>query len=390
MDNITHTLIGASFARALPKRFQKPSIYWAAVIGNNLPDSDFIYSLLPGNKSIDYLIHHRGYTHTFLAAIPLGLLTAWIARRIGKEKGWDPRLIGIAILSAFMHIGADFMNNYGVHPFTPFWNQWIYGDAFFIVEPLLWFSLIPFVAQCATRVWARRVWWSLFIFMLGLIWLSPQALKVTAVFGSLYGLLIYGLQHWTQSRWVALGSFTSLIALFFGLSHWVKSEIKRDWITSVQGREQMTDIDAVPSPANPICWRSWVNSQDQKHYISRAAVVSLLPGFLPPEKCPMAQDFAQTATVTLPLLPSKPHLLWWKQYDIPIEQFEMIRKESCTFRRLLTFTRYPYLKIKSANEWIAGDLRFDREEGLGFSELMIQVPDQCTRGEPWMPPFYRN
>ena len=390
MDNVTHTLIGVTFARALPKRFQRPSIYWASVIGNNLPDSDFIYRLFPQSTGLDYLIHHRGYTHTFLAALPLGLLTALIAKKLGREKSWDPWLIVIAVIASCMHIGADFLNNYGVHPFSPFWNHWFYGDAFFIVEPMLWFAMIPFAAQCANRTWSRRTWWVFFVFMLTLIWFSPQSSPVTAWIGSAFALIIYGVQHFTRSRCVPVTSIALILATFFTSSHWVKNKVQHAWHESVQGKERLSDLDSVPLPGNPICWRSWINSQDEKHYISRAAVVSLWPSFIHAEKCPMVQTYAQTAPVTLPLLPSDVSLLWAKQYDITIDQFESLRKESCTLRRLLTFVRSPFIKVIDPQRMIAGDLRYDREEGLGFTEVEIQLPDTCDKGEPWLPPFYRK
>lgn len=152
MDNITHTLIGAGLARALPAKYQRPEIYWACVIGNNIPDADFLMKLWPSTTALEYLVHHRGYTHTFLLTPVLGLCTAAIARKIAGTI-WSRALIFFAILSGFLHIAADAMNNYGVHPLTPFSNRWFYGDAVFIVEPLIWFSLIPWIDADSDFPW---------------------------------------------------------------------------------------------------------------------------------------------------------------------------------------------------------------------------------------------
>ena len=31
-----------------------------------------------------------------------------------------------------LHLGMDFLNSYGVHPFWPIQNRWVYGDSVFI------------------------------------------------------------------------------------------------------------------------------------------------------------------------------------------------------------------------------------------------------------------
>ena len=46
-------------------------------------------------------------------------------------------------MTPLLHIGMDFTNNYGVHPFWPLSNRWFYGDAVFIAEPLLWAACAP-------------------------------------------------------------------------------------------------------------------------------------------------------------------------------------------------------------------------------------------------------
>ena len=106
MDNLTHTLIGATTAKALPARWRKNSTFWALVIGNNLPDCDFIYSLLPGISGLDYLVHHRGYTHSFFSIFALALPGAWLASKLGRT-GFDRQIYLFTLLGCFMHIGAD-------------------------------------------------------------------------------------------------------------------------------------------------------------------------------------------------------------------------------------------------------------------------------------------
>ena len=82
MDNLTHALIGIIAAEtAIAWRSQKHKdisfrlrryLWFASAAANNIPDVDFIYSNISGPE-LGYLLHHRGYTHTFLAAPILGL-----------------------------------------------------------------------------------------------------------------------------------------------------------------------------------------------------------------------------------------------------------------------------------------------------------------------------
>ena len=127
------------------------------VVGSNLPDADFLYSALTGSK-LDYLLQHRGYTHTVLgavafAALALGCLALWLRSRHIPWSSSDARyLFAMALLAPLLHIGLDFTNSYGVHPFWPVRNDWFYGDAVFIVEPLLWVAATPFLFTLRSTV----------------------------------------------------------------------------------------------------------------------------------------------------------------------------------------------------------------------------------------------
>jgi hypothetical protein len=52
-------------------------------------------------------------------------------------------MLWLALAGTLSHIALDFTNSYGVHPFWPLYNGWVYGDAVFIVEPWLWVLGIP-------------------------------------------------------------------------------------------------------------------------------------------------------------------------------------------------------------------------------------------------------
>lgn len=393
MDNVTHTLIGVGLARVLPERLQRPAFYWAAVIGNNLPDSDVLQKLWPGTDGFDYLVHHRGYTHSFLAAIPLGLLTAWIAKKIGREKTWDPALVGVGLLACFMHVGADFLNNYGVHPFTPFSNRWYYGDSMFILEPLLWLSLLPLAVQTAQRRWAKILWCTVAAALLVLVWTSPLLLKRIMVSTTLFAALVAGLQYWLKSRIVGVGAFALVLTVFISAGARTQHEVEQAWEQNRNEGEVLLDIDAAPSPGNPFCWRSYVASTDGDRYVTRLAVTSLWPKKIPIEKCLSERDRGKTADLR-PLSEQKPtrEVRFAGQVTIARTEFEQVRSESCTFRRLLAFARFPFIARQDDGSLIVGDLRYDHNRDLGFTEAHIRLPDECPGGfeSPWEPPFLRG
>src|SRR5262245_47197627 len=135
MDNVTHTLVGALVGeaaarlgpRALPLERRRWLLVPTLAIGSNLPDIDLVYTTLVRGK-LDYLLHHRGYTHTVLGALALSLLLLliyeWRWRRRNHEPAVVERvvLIGAALFGPLLHIGMDAANSYGVHPYWPFDN----------------------------------------------------------------------------------------------------------------------------------------------------------------------------------------------------------------------------------------------------------------------------
>src|SRR5690606_20591590 len=138
-------------------------VYWlVSILGNNLPDLDILYAGLTLNGRLGYLLHHRGHTHTLLIGLLQGAIIGavaqyWLKRNVKNLSSWDEKAIWfLSLLSPVIHLGMDSLNNYGVHPFWPFWNGWMYGDSVFIIEPLLWLALFPVVYFVTTN---RRWRW---------------------------------------------------------------------------------------------------------------------------------------------------------------------------------------------------------------------------------------
>jgi inner membrane protein len=146
MDPITHTLFGASLAAAgLRRRSARATA--TLLIGANLPDIDVV--VIPFGMNLEL---RRGWTHGALsmAVLPLllwALVLAWGRwRRPGADAERGPplrprALLAIAVLAVWSHPVLDLLNTYGVRLLMPFSDQWVYGDALFIVDPWIWLAL---------------------------------------------------------------------------------------------------------------------------------------------------------------------------------------------------------------------------------------------------------
>jgi len=90
-------------------------------VANNLPDLDVLYTWGRHDR-LDYMLHHRGYTHTLLLAPVQALL--WIALlrwwwRKESDVPWRA-VAALCFLGPLLHLYRRTpWNSYGVHPFGP-------------------------------------------------------------------------------------------------------------------------------------------------------------------------------------------------------------------------------------------------------------------------------
>jgi membrane-bound metal-dependent hydrolase YbcI (DUF457 family) len=135
MFNSTHTLVGLAMVRTGFDRWSRHAT-WTAVLASNLPDIDILAGLygMPA-----YLEHHRGITHS-IVGIPL--LSLALAGAMYRFTGNVLKTFVIAALAMSTHLALDYLNTYGVRPFLPFNEAWYYGDALFIIDPILDLTLI--------------------------------------------------------------------------------------------------------------------------------------------------------------------------------------------------------------------------------------------------------
>jgi inner membrane protein len=168
MDPITHTLAGATMARAGLDR-RTPLATATLLLGANAPDIDIVTGFLHEEHAT--LACRRGWTHgpLAMAALPFvvaGLVLAWdrwVRRR--RNPNATPVSPGavmlVSALGVFSHPALDWLNTYGIRLLMPFSEHWFRGDTLFIIDPWLWLVLTAglLIARRA-RPDATRVQWA--------------------------------------------------------------------------------------------------------------------------------------------------------------------------------------------------------------------------------------
>lgn len=405
MDNITHTLIGAMIgdvadrsvpadAAGLPARTRRTLGVGLMIVGSNLPDADFLYSAVTGSK-LDYLLQHRGHTHTIVGALLLaaavaGCLAGWLKHRRIPWSGRDARyLFAIALLAPLLHIGLDFTNSYGVHPFWPVRNDWFYGDAVFIVEPLLWATATPLLFTLHTR--SARVLVALAL-AAGIALSFASGLVPAALAGALTALVVVlaGIAATSSPR----RALAAGVLAWFGVTSlfFVSGAVAT---TRLEGLlavafPQATTIDNVltPMPVNPVCREVLAVQTEGSRYLVRKATLSLLPGWLPAGDCPQrVMGSASTAPLTAVPAASTAELHWHGEFAMERDRIGDLARQFCAARAMFQFARVPWAMPTGSN-WIIGDLRYDREPELGLAEIETgPTEDPCPRRiPPWIPP----
>lgn len=383
MDNVTHALIGVLLARAaLPWVGSLRGAVWAGVLASNLPDVDLALTPLFDDAKLGYLVHHRGHTHTLAVALPLSLAVAALARRLDPSAR-PAGLVGLSLVGAALHLGADAWNNYGVHPFWPLDSRWRYGDSVFIVEPWLWAALLPLARGLATWRVARWGLDGLGWLMFGLVgWLAGPVLAAA------FGALVLGLRAAPRAQLAAAGAIPTLV---IGASVLASRAVEADLrarVEAVHAGERVLDVALTPAPARPWCWSGWVASTDGETYRARAVLRSLLPPLDGPGACdPLGAPSSGSAPLSPPDLPSDGEVEWRARFEAPAGELRALASSECRVDAQLRFLRIPYWQ-QDGETLVVGDLRYDNEPGLGFAEIetrRTQPPD--TRGCAGLPPW---
>ncbi len=162
MDPVTHAASGAVAMLALPHR---PATRWAvplAALAAAAPDVDVLLAHTP----LQFLLLHRGLTHSLFFAPVLGLALTLLARPLWKTATpghWRPAPVWLFMTCmVLLHIWLDCITTYGTMIFVPFSHLRVRLNAVFIIDLLLTLPLL-----LALWRWRDR-WWRM---LLALVWL---------------------------------------------------------------------------------------------------------------------------------------------------------------------------------------------------------------------------
>lgn len=411
MDNLTHTLAGMLLAEvtvqvrsrreARPSASFRTAAYVASVFANNAPDLDFVYARIT-DPPLGYLLHHRGHSHTAPIAVAISVMTVavvlFVARRRGT--GWsradDRGIIALALLGPLVHIAMDFSNNYGVHPFWPVYDGWIYGDAVFIVEPFFWAVVIPVLAFAAKSRATRFLLVTVLALGLLLCWalaLFPKAelRLVPTAMATLVTLVALGVTaaSWKSTPRVRVGGGVvgcwTVAGVFFVASSAASNSVRG---SPLLVGTVIHDVVITPMPANPLCTTVLVVGTQGGDYVVRRATVATVPLLLPSDRCPTAADGNPTAPRSIIREPPTPAVMWKDEFRAPEGELVQLDRDNCQAAAFLRFARVPYWTTPAEGHLILGDLRFDRNPGLDFSDVRIEArPVTCPKAIPgWRPP----
>jgi inner membrane protein len=316
MDNITHSVVGLGVGAlidrslapepdAASERVRQRMLLTVCCLASNFPDLDLVLVKLI-EAPLGYLLHHRGHTHTLVAAlgeVALLLALVWLlwpnARRLLHASRHARRGALLAACAGLvLHLAMDGMNVYGVHPFWPFDNNWYYGDLVFIVEPVFW---IAFGMPLAAIVPRRDLRWLLPGLMV--LVLAACTLAGFLQWGSLATLLAVGLalawlarhgheRHGARGR-LALAAGLAVCVGFVGVQGLALGKARAIVERAIHERdpgERLLDTALSAYPANPLCWAfvTVERSDTTGSYRMRRGLLSVAPGIDPVASCPAA------------------------------------------------------------------------------------------------------
>jgi inner membrane protein len=154
VDTLTHALSGALLARATAPKHAAPRAIprrmAAGFFACAAPDLDFVVSFA---GPMDYLLHHRGVTHSILLLPLWAFVVAWVLAKVLRAPGGWRELYGVSALGIGAHIAGDVITSFGTIVFAPL-SLWRAGiGTTFIID--LWFTGVILAGLVASSVVRR-------------------------------------------------------------------------------------------------------------------------------------------------------------------------------------------------------------------------------------------
>ncbi|MFN2531242.1 MAG: metal-dependent hydrolase [Pyrinomonadaceae bacterium] len=275
MDNLTHSLVGLTAAKAGLEKLS-PGATAVCLLAANAPDADIVV-LLFGDRWA-FLQHHRGLSHSIIGTACLALILPLVFYLFDKTIAYMRsrpatvklrQLLIVSIVVSATHPLLDWTNNYGIQLLLPWSSRWFYGDLVFIVDPLIWilFGGAAFLLTSPSRV--QQISWAVLAVVISLlVFLGPtrrgglshphvlQAIWIVAV-GCLLALFAFRVGSrlgptLARAAFVVLGGYLGFLAVLHGVAI-NESREHAAQIARING-EQVSRIVAMPTLANPLRW----------------------------------------------------------------------------------------------------------------------------------------
>lgn len=356
MDPVTHTLVGASMAETRLGRlsaFAAPTL----ILGANAPDLDAVAMLIDRDLSLGF---RRGWTHGILAlaVLPI-LLTGLIClldRAVARWRGTAPRarpgrLLLLAYIAVISHPLLDWLNTYGVRFLMPFDGRWFYGDALFIMDPLVWLLVAAAAVAAHSRTAAGVAGWlalglamTLLMALLGtvpagmwLLWFAGVAAIVAARARGISPPRIPRLAT------VALLTMAAYMLAMHGGSR-LAARQAADWLAERGSTYEA--IMAGPLPARPFTRDIVVADADHYHFIE------------------LNWLRAERFRVSSPAL---------ERIEGPIVEAALTAPHAQGIRRWLRFPLYTVEELPDGYRVTIRDVRYTRRRGPAFPNSVVEL-----------------
>jgi hypothetical protein len=215
-----------------------------------------------------------------------------------------------------------------------------------------------------------------------LVWIFPtfgttHSFALTAFFVLSALIQLRWVRPLALRRAVVVSFFALVLGVFFVGGARAREILRTEWLKATTGREVFVDLASNSTPGHPWCWTLWLATRNADAFYFRAAEVSLWPSLIPAASCDALSPQERTAELRRVDFPSDTQTKWELEARFPLVEWRMLRDRSCTFRRLLSFARFPFAKTESDGSVIAGDHRYDRQKELGFTEFRIAKDENC-------------
>ena len=373
MDNLTHSLVGLTAAKAGLERLS-PGATVLCLLAANSPDVDVV--IIPFGDRWTFLQHHRGITHAIVGVVGLAVLLPLIFYAVdrlwARFRNQEPKtkLKGLMLASSLVsatHPLLDWTNNYGIRFFLPWSQRWSYGDLVFIVDPYLWLILGGAAFLLTARKTGSKVIWGLLAAILTfLVVASPRSngLPGPRLFALFWVLAIVGLivlsVKAARERWgsrIALTAFALVLCYWSALGFAHARALARGGEAAARiagsNGESVARLAAMPRLANPFRW-DCVFETDRATYRFDIGVLESMPAgnavrYVKPDP--------ELKEIIAPVLAQRPAQVFLGFARFPVIQ---LADPGCTTQTLVQLA----------------DLRYT-EPGRSRGSFSLEVPIEC-------------